>query len=98
MARKVADCRELPGESWCSLTITGEENEVVRVATMHAVDAHGHSDGPELRERIRSMLADGGQGVGAPTHPDAVTPRDDPLLNRVVFGNPPLGDMLLELE
>ena len=56
MARKVADCREMPSESGCTLTIAGEEDEVVRAAAMHAADVHGHADGPELREQIRSML------------------------------------------
>ncbi|MGD0322063.1 MAG: DUF1059 domain-containing protein [Acidimicrobiales bacterium] len=58
MARKTADCREMPSESGCTLTISGEEDEVVRAAAMHAADVHGHADGPELREQIRSMLKD----------------------------------------
>ena len=58
MARKVADCREFPSESNCSLTIAGEEEEVVRAAAMHAADVHGHADTPELREQIRGMLKD----------------------------------------
>jgi predicted small metal-binding protein len=58
VARKVADCRDMPSESGCTLTIAGEEEEVVRAAAMHAADVHGHSDGPELRNEIRSMLKD----------------------------------------
>ncbi|MCU1621342.1 MAG: hypothetical protein QOG99_3820 [Frankiales bacterium] len=56
--RKVADCRQMPSESGCTLTISGDEDEVLRAATEHAVSVHGHSDGPELREGIRSMLTD----------------------------------------
>ncbi|CAL9470127.1 DUF1059 domain-containing protein [Streptomyces albus] len=56
--RKVADCREHPSESQCTLTISGEEDEVVRAAVEHAVSVHGHTDSPELREQIRSMLKD----------------------------------------
>lgn len=56
MTRMVADCRELPSESGCTLTIAGEEDEVVRAAAMHAADVHGHADGPELRDQIRGML------------------------------------------
>jgi len=56
MSRKIVDCREMPSESGCSLTISGEEEEVVRAAAMHAADVHGHSDGPELREQLRSLL------------------------------------------
>jgi predicted small metal-binding protein len=58
MTRKVADCREMPSESGCTLTIAGEEDEVLRAAAMHAADAHGHANGPELREQIRSLLRD----------------------------------------
>ena len=37
MARKVADCRDMPSEVSCTLTISGEEDEVVAAATQHAV-------------------------------------------------------------
>ena len=56
MTRMVADCREMPSESGCTLTIAGEEDEVVRAAAMHAADVHGHQDGPELREQIKGIL------------------------------------------
>jgi predicted small metal-binding protein len=58
MMRKTADCREMPSDSGCTLTISGEEEEVVRAAAMHAADVHGHRDGPELRGQIREMLKD----------------------------------------
>ncbi len=58
MTRKTADCREMPSENGCTLTISGEEDEVVRAAAIHAADVHGHTDGSELREQIRSMLTD----------------------------------------
>ena len=32
MTRRVADCRDIPSESHCTLTISGEEAEVVRAA------------------------------------------------------------------
>jgi hypothetical protein len=54
--RKMADCRRFSSESDCTLTIIGEENEVLDTAALHAVSAHGHTDGPELRERLRTML------------------------------------------
>ena len=56
MTRKVADCREFPSESNCTLTISGEEDEVVRAATEHAVSVHQHPDTPELRSQLRGML------------------------------------------
>jgi hypothetical protein len=56
MARKIADCRRWPSESDCSLTIIGEEDEVVRAAAEHAVSVHGHEDTPELRVQIKEFL------------------------------------------
>jgi predicted small metal-binding protein len=58
MPRKVIDCRNYPSESNCSLAISGEEEEVVRAATEHAVSVHGATDSPELREEIRRSLTD----------------------------------------
>ncbi|WP_405740088.1 DUF1059 domain-containing protein [Streptomyces sp. NBC_01525] len=54
--RKMIDCRDYPSESRCTLTISGEEEEVVRAASEHAVSVHGHAAGPELREQIRAAL------------------------------------------
>ncbi|MEV0961892.1 MULTISPECIES: DUF1059 domain-containing protein [unclassified Streptomyces] len=56
MTRKVADCRKFPSETGCTLTIAGEEDEVLRAATDHAVSVHGHAESPELREQIRGIL------------------------------------------
>jgi hypothetical protein len=56
MARKVADCRRWPSESNCSLTIIGEEEEVIRAAAEHAASVHGHEDTPELRDQLREFL------------------------------------------
>jgi predicted small metal-binding protein len=58
MARKMIDCRKVPSDNNCSLTIAGTEDEVVAAATAHAISAHGHEDAPELREMIRSGLED----------------------------------------
>jgi predicted small metal-binding protein len=54
--RKIADCRRFESESNCSLTIIGEEEEVVTAAAEHAASVHGHEDTPQLREQIRSLL------------------------------------------
>lgn len=56
MARMMADCRRWPSEINCSLTIIGEEDEVVRAAVEHAVSAHEHEDTQELREQTRQFL------------------------------------------
>jgi predicted small metal-binding protein len=64
MPRKVMDCRDMPSERGCTLTIAGEEDEVLRAAVQHAVDAHGHQDTPAFREEVRHALKD--DGAGAP--------------------------------
>jgi len=58
MPRKVADCRDIPNEVGCTLTISGEEEEVVRAAAEHAVSVHDEEDTPELRKLIRDSLKD----------------------------------------
>ncbi|MEU6080173.1 DUF1059 domain-containing protein [Streptomyces sp. NPDC047108] len=58
MARKVADCRRFPSVMNCTLTISGEEEEVVRAAAEHAVSVHQHADSEELRRDIRATLED----------------------------------------
>jgi predicted small metal-binding protein len=56
MGRVMADCRRFPSDSNCSLTIIGDEDEVVRAAAEHAASVHGHEDTPELREQVKGML------------------------------------------
>jgi hypothetical protein len=56
MARKMADCRRFESDAQCTLTIIGEEDEVVEAAVAHAVASHGHSDTPEFREQLRGTL------------------------------------------
>jgi predicted small metal-binding protein len=56
MARMMADCRRFPSDSNCSLTIVGEEEEVVRAAAEHASSVHGHEDTPEMRQQLREFL------------------------------------------
>ena len=56
MGRVMADCRRFPSESNCSLTIIGDEEEVIQAAAEHAASVHSHEDTPELREQIKGML------------------------------------------
>ncbi|MFP5345951.1 MAG: DUF1059 domain-containing protein [Actinomycetes bacterium] len=58
MTRKMIDCRAVPNEVGCTLTIAGQEEEVLDAATAHAVSRHGHLDSPELREQLRAALTD----------------------------------------
>jgi len=56
MSRQIADCRRFESDSNCSLTIIGEEEEVIATAAAHASSVHGHRDTPELREQLRALL------------------------------------------
>jgi hypothetical protein len=56
MNRYMIDCRKVPSEGGCTLTIAGTEDEVLDAASAHAVAKHGHDDTPELREMLRSAL------------------------------------------
>jgi predicted small metal-binding protein len=58
MARKMIDCRKVPNEIGCTLTIAGQEDEVLDAAVAHAVAKHDHDDRPELRDMIRASLED----------------------------------------
>ncbi|MFF1836360.1 DUF1059 domain-containing protein [Streptomyces sp. NPDC058231] len=56
--RKVADCREYPSETKCTLALAGEPEEVVRATTELALSVHGHADDRELREETGAGLRD----------------------------------------
>jgi Protein of unknown function (DUF1059) len=58
MARKMIDCRQIPSDLNCTLTIAGEPEDVLDAATLHAADKHGHPNTPELREQLRAALQD----------------------------------------
>lgn len=56
--RKSIDCRNYPSEKNCTMKISGTEEEVLDAAVQHAVSAHGHTNSPELRQQLKSMLQD----------------------------------------
>lgn len=56
MSRMVADCRAFPNEAACTLTISGDEEEVLDAAIEHAVSCHGQTQSRELREQLRGIL------------------------------------------
>jgi len=56
MGRMIADCRRFESDSSCTLTIIGEQDEVIATAAQHAAAAHGHEDTPELRSQLQAML------------------------------------------
>jgi hypothetical protein len=56
--RKYLDCREMPSENNCDITMAGSEDHLVEAGAIHAITAHKHEDTPELREEIRGALKD----------------------------------------
>ena len=56
--RKVVDCRLYPSDKGCTVSIEGTEEEVLDLATDHAITVHGHTNSPELREQIRAIMKD----------------------------------------
>ena len=56
MARKTLDCRDLPNEVGCTLTMSGEEDELMRAAVAHAIDVHDEDDTPAFRAALRKMM------------------------------------------
>jgi hypothetical protein len=56
MSRMIADCRDYPSEIACTLTIAGEEDEVIAAAAQHAASVHQHEDNEELRTWLRENL------------------------------------------
>ena len=63
MSRKYIDCREMPSENNCDLTMAGSEQHVLDAAVIHAVSAHGHEETPDLRAEIRQALKDEPSGA-----------------------------------
>ena len=60
MARKYIDCREVPSESNCTVTIAADsEQELLEVAVQHAISVHGHKDTPEFRQMLTSAMKTG---------------------------------------
>ena len=60
MARKFIDCREMPSESNCTVTIVADsEEELLAAAAQHAVAVHRHADTPGLRAGLRGLIRHG---------------------------------------
>ena len=54
--RKVIDCRWFPSDKKCTLAISGTEEEVLKIATEHAINYHGEKNTLELKQEIRKLL------------------------------------------
>lgn len=60
MSRKYIDCREYPSDMNCTVAISADtEDELLEVAAQHAVQTHGHEDGPGLRSQLRQIIKTG---------------------------------------
>ena len=60
MPRKYIDCRAYPSDMKCTVALSADnEQELLEAAVQHAVAVHRHSDTPELRKQLKSMLKDG---------------------------------------
>jgi predicted small metal-binding protein len=55
-SRKVIVCHLYPAGIPCEFAVSGDEEEIFKLAIQHAVESHGYRDTPSLRERLRSML------------------------------------------
>ena len=56
--RKAIDCRDHPSDKGCTLRLEGTEEEVLEAAVTHAVTSHSHTNSPELRDQIKSIMKD----------------------------------------
>jgi predicted small metal-binding protein len=60
MERKYIDCRPIPSDSKCTVTISADtEEELMEVAVQHGVARHGHQDTPEFRQQLRQAMQTG---------------------------------------
>ncbi|MFZ0089014.1 MAG: DUF1059 domain-containing protein [Solirubrobacteraceae bacterium] len=66
----MADCRRFESDSNCSLTIIGEEDEVIAAAAQHAAAVHGHEDTPEFRQQLVAILEPAENYVSGPREPE----------------------------
>ena len=64
--RKVLDCRLIPSELGCTLSLSGREDEVVRAATDHAIEHHREAVTADLESLIRASLVDETRYVAEP--------------------------------
>ena len=64
--RKSIDCRNYPSDMNCTVALSADSaDELLEIAAAHAVNAHGHSDTPELRAVLRGMFKDAAEATTA---------------------------------
>jgi predicted small metal-binding protein len=67
MSRKYIDCRAYPSDIGCTLALCADsEEELLEAAVAHAVAVHSHTDTPQFRALLRTMLKDGTPSLASP--------------------------------
>ena len=67
MSRKYLDCRAYPSDMGCTLALSADsEQELIEAAVAHAVAVHSHTDTPQFRSLLRTMMKDGTPPLAAP--------------------------------
>ena len=67
MPRQFIDCRAFPSTMNCSIAIAADnERELLDAAVQHAVAVHGHTDTPEFRKQLASVIKQGTPPLEAP--------------------------------
>lgn len=57
MTRMFIDCRKVPSDMNCTVSIAADsKKELMDAAVQHAVAVHGHKDSPELRDMIDKSI------------------------------------------
>jgi len=60
MSRKYLDCRAYPSKTGCTLALCADsEDELIDAAVAHAVAVHSHTDTPQFRKLLSTMVRDG---------------------------------------
>ena len=72
MGRMMADCRRFESDSHCTLTIIGEQDEVLEAAAQHAATVHGHADTPEFRAQLAGILEPAESYIAGARAPEAL--------------------------
>ena len=74
MPRQYVDCREFPSDMKCTVAIAADnESELLDAAVQHAVAVHGHTDTPEFRKQLASVIKKGTPPLEAPAQQAAAS-------------------------